>query len=141
MFVHFTKKQGKTLIFFPNFNLNKNATQCLKLSEKMDRNYSNLICWQGPNQTAPFSILQTIQGAYINAHQITANNTEWFRVHLNHPTTQQVMRIVTFQTAFLLVNLHLTAYIMQQHKETSQLIGKQSKCYGILNIELLNTIV
>ena len=26
-------------------------------------------------------------GAYINAYQITANNTEWFRVHLNHPTT------------------------------------------------------
>ena len=53
----------------------------------MDRNYSNLIGWQGANQTAPFSILQTIHGAYINAYQITANNTEWFRVHLNHPNT------------------------------------------------------
>ena len=32
----------------------------------MDRNYSNLIGWQGANQTAPFSILQSIHGAYIN---------------------------------------------------------------------------
>ena len=69
----------------------------------MDRNYSNLIGWQGANQTAPFSILQTIQGAYINAYQITANRTEGFRVHLNHPTTYQLLRIVRFQTAVLLI--------------------------------------
>ena len=37
----------------------------------MDRTYSNLIGFlQGTNQTAPFSILQTNQGGYINAYQI-----------------------------------------------------------------------
>ena len=50
----------------------------------------------------------------------TEYNTEWFRVHLNHPTTQQLIRIVRFETAGLACKLifNCRQYVVAQRSQT-----------------------